>query len=286
MPRTKKPKISATGGRASGTKKIKHPVRPRKEINAEEPKKEPVYININEYQPDLAAKTRKLWLVVGIFAVILVCGWLIILRASLKNTTNQASWSQISQEIKNSLAKFDTAIKNRAQIQPLSADDMAVIKDDLEERIKSNPDSSNWPTHELNVLGLSVQYPDNWQKVSEGKGEAVLVDFSATSSLEKYGRLAITLNSNSKKYNLNTWLAKNKINLNGYVAEKPLFIFTSTTPESSIYSNNSTSTLDRIIYLDFPANKIVAEVRATARGDNSYYQPLLDEIVRTIKILK
>ena len=276
MPRTKKSKI----------KKGRRPVGPRKEITAEELKPEPTYININEYQEDLATKNRKLWLIVGIFSIILVCGLLIILRANLKNMANQASWSQIIQEISNSLSKFDTEIKNRMQTKPISADDLSVIKNDLEKRIESNPDSSDWPTHELNSLGLSIQYPDNWQIINESKTEAVLADFSATSSLDKYGRLAIVINSNSQKYNLNTWLIKNKVNLKGYVAEKQLFIFTSTTLESLIYSNNSTNTLDRLVYLDFPASKTVVEIKATARGDNSYYQPLIDEIVRTIKIIK
>lgn len=266
-------------------KKTKRQARPIKKNIAAEPLATPEYISINEHQAELDAKNKKLWLIVGIFAILLVCGWLIILRAGLRTATDQAGFSQISQEISDTLAKFDTEIKNRAKPQPINVDDLTAIKDNLEQQIKSNPDSSSWPTHELDKIALTVQYPDDWKNTAETKTAITLTD-SATFTAAKYGRITINARSNAKKYNLTTWLTKNKIDLTGYIAEKPLFVSASNTPEGLIYNHNSSTTLDQMIYIDSASTKTVLEVITEAKGDLSYYKPLIEEIIRTIKIIR
>src|SRR3989339_1756915 len=70
-------------------------------------KSEPAYININEHQAEIAAKSRLLWLIVAVFSVILAIFWLVLLRINIQKETADIGFSQIGEQIKDSLARFD-----------------------------------------------------------------------------------------------------------------------------------------------------------------------------------
>ena len=252
------------------------------------------YININEHQVEIVAKNKILWLVVGAFTVILVAFWLVMLRYNIEKQTKDINFSQIGSQISASLDKFDTEIKNRADAKNISADDLAAIRANLEEQIKSNPDSGAWPTHEFSdvfsAFNLSLQYPENWSN-AKGIDFVILYDTKSVTSTNSYGsgKISFTKWSNAKKYDLKTWLEKTNNAIDaGYSLENPIFSNASGTPENIVFNSASTSDkiLDKIIFINSASNKSVLEIKIDATGDVKYYKPLTEEIIRTIKIIK
>jgi len=251
-------------------------------------KNEPAYININENQSELSSKNRLLWIIVAIFGLALAIFWLFTLRINIKKETDDIGFSQIAGQISDSLARFDTEIKNRSLPEPINAEDLAAIKDNLEAQIKSNPDSSAWPTHELTLLEISIQYPSDWSATLDDR-QAVLTDFqpsaSTVSNQINFGRITINELANSAKLDLASWQKKNQPDLDGYIPDQPLFAAASGSPESLTYQSNKATGLDRLIYLNNPSGKKVYEIKIEANGDFDYYRPLAEAIVKTIKIL-
>lgn len=248
----------------------------------------PAYITINEQDADSLAKNRTMWIVVGIFSVILAIFWLIILKINIQKATADIGFSQIGDQIAASLARFDTEIKNRSDAKIISAEDLAAIKTGVEQQIKSNPDSNLWPTHELTSLKIAIQYPDNWGK-SESNRIITLTDANQNSSSSvEFGKIIISSKANAKKYDLATWLKKNSIVNDGYRAEQTLFPTASSSMESLVYNSTvaGPDQLKKIIYLNSTSSQTVWEIAITATGDLEFYRPLTEEIVRTIKIIK
>lgn len=253
-------------------------------------KSEPAYININERSVELAAKNRLLWIIVAIFSIVLAIFWLFVLRASIAKETENIDLSRIGEQISASLARFDTEIKNRAMPKEITSEDMAAIKNVIEEQIKSNPDSSAWPTHELEALKISIQYPSDWSSAANIK-TAVISDQKSTgaaSETGKSGKITITAKSNARKLSLADWQKANNISFDGLTAERPIFAISTSSIESMIYQSSSmeANLIKYSAYLNSLDNKTVYEITVEGRGDNAYYRPLTEEIIRTIKILK
>lgn len=251
-------------------------------------KSEPAYININERSAELAAKNRLLWTVVAVFSIILAIFWLIVLRANIAKETDKIGLSQIGEQISASLARFDTEIKDRAVPKEITSEDMAAIKNVIEEQIKSNPDSSTWPTHEFTNVRISIQYPTNWNN-AQVINELILSDAISTATTSiNYGKISIISKSNPNKYDIAAWLKAKNITNKDYAVEHQLFLPASSSTESLIFNSTSfdSNKLDKIIYINSVANKLIWEIKITAAGDLKYYEPLIMEIIRTIKILK
>lgn len=253
-------------------------------------KSEPAYININEHSAEMASKNRLLWTAVAIFSVILAVFWLFILRANIARETNSIGLNQIGEQITASLARFDTEIKNRETPQEIKSEDLAAIKNGLEEQIKSNPDSSAWPTHELTTLGISLQYPDSWKNTIKGKLATITdqIDSSSVSETDKSGKITITAKSNTKKLSLADWQKTNNTSIAGLTAQRPIFAVSTSSVESMIYQSSSiiANQIEYWAYLNLLNNGTVYEIKVEGRGDNSYYRPLTEEIIRTIRIIK
>lgn len=282
--------VSKTKKRPTATKRRSSRQKPEEIIAAPINKPEPAYINIHENSGEQASKMRLLWITVAIFSVILAIFWLFILKTNIARETTNIGLDQVGKQITNSLARFDTEIKDRAIPKDISSEDLAAIKNDLEIQIKNNPDSSTWPTHELTNTKLSIQFPSNWS-LATGTKSLIISDQLATTSNStdnKIGKITINPRSNSKKLSLADWQKVNNISVEGLAPERPIFTIGTSSPESLIYQSSAV-TVNEIkyhAYINSLTNKTVYEIIVEAKGDNSYYRPLTEEIIRTIKILK
>lgn len=263
-------------------KTIKKNLKPKVEANFNQPKD---YINIYDGKDELSNKTKKLWLIVFIFSFFLISGWLLVLKTSLNEQAKKINFTQLSDEISQSLTKFDTEIKNRDQkIIELNADDIDTIKKEIENRLKNNPDSSNWLEYKLINDQITIKYPENWYQSKETAVSVVINDRQSTSTPLNSGQIEITIKNNQQNYALTDWLIKNKINPIGYQRENPIFKFNSSSSVISFSAlSQTTSTLDKIYYFKPEKIKKIYEIKALASGDISYYSPLINEIINTIK---
>lgn len=252
-------------------------------------KPEPTYININRHQAELAAKNKLLWIIVAVFIVILSVFWLLLLRLNIQKATADAGFSQIGQQIRDSLARFDTEIKNRSAAKAISADDLAAIRTNLEEQIKRNPDSSLWPTRELPHLGISLQTPNDW-KVSGGIiSRGLPDDFDPRSDSISPNAAIINIQRlrNDKALPLRNWLEVSGAYQSNQTADLKSFNTATSTIEGLIIFSSSTATaLHKTIYLGYPKGKAIWEFTIDADGDIALYEPIAEEIIRTIKIIK
>ncbi|MFA6526455.1 MAG: hypothetical protein WCT26_03550 [Candidatus Buchananbacteria bacterium] len=250
-------------------------------------KSEPAYININEHSAEIAAKSRTLWTIVAIFSIILAIFWIIMLRININKQTSDIGFNQIGQQITDSLARFDTEIKDRSASKPITAEDMAAIKNGLEDSIKSNPDSSLWPTHEFPSLKISLQYPNDWNFSSVIDGIMIRNIASSTNPDNNYGKIFVGKENNTGKQTLSAWAEKNKPMFEGYREDKSIFINNSFSDTLKLINNSSsTNSSSEIVLINSTTTKAVYIFQLSAKGDLNYYHPLMEEIIRTIKMIK
>lgn len=261
------------------------PKSPKPKVDKEKiiPNDSPRYIDINEDQGDSRNKNRKLWLIVIVFSAVLIVVWLAVLKITVAEEAKKIGFNQISEEINGLLAGFDKTIKtNQTTAIDINADDIEKIKNDLEQQLKNNPDSSLWPNHQISDLKISLSYPEDWQKTETGK--IITLTDQASSTGNGYGKITISAQDNKSGYDLNAWLAKTKTDLAGYELMNSVFKFSSSTDLLVFAATESPAAeLQRLYYLNSPANKKVYELKAEALGDLDYYSPLINEIISTIR---
>jgi hypothetical protein len=116
------------------------------------------------------------------------------------------------------------------------------------------------------------------------EGQLVLEE-NNTSTTSTTAKITIAVISNTKNYGLGTWLTKNSVGFKDYYVEKPLFSFSTGTPQSLVLTKNNATTgqLERIILINSQATGKIWSCRISARGDIEYYLPLTEEIIRSIK---
>lgn len=239
------------------------------------------FININEYDSELAKKNRRLLIIVVILSTILLVGWLIILKINVQQQSYDLGFDSLKNEINASLAKFDTQIADSKKNNSLVTTDVLQIKKDLEEQIKNNPDSTLWDNYELTKIGLSVKYPSNWQIVDEQVGAYTISDKSPSTT--DFGQLTIASLNNSGSLTLEKWLEKNE-DLQGYESENLIFRSATSTQDYVIYTNQKTETnqLNKLYY--FVSGKKIVRVKLESVGLSDFYLPLTQAIIQTIKI--
>jgi hypothetical protein len=278
-----------TNNKASRSAKKREPkeVEPKiKKIDKSTPSALPLnpekrYININEYDSELATSNKRLWFVVIFLSVMLFLGWLLIIKSNIQKQASGLGFDNLKQEINTALAKFDTQIATSKANSPLTAVDVTAIKNDLEEQIKNNPDASLWPNHEFTQSGLSLNFPSNWKVMSEAKDSLAITD--KTTSTSDYTNLSILVQNNANSLSLEKWLARNE-DLDGYKKETQTFIFTSNTPEIISYSKSNVENNQSEQMYFISSNKKIIKVNVNSFGVVDYYLSLTKKIIQTIKI--
>jgi len=244
------------------------------------------YIDINEHATEINTKNQLLMVIAGVAAIILVAGWLFALQMNLKKGGNPLDLNQFYEQLSSSIGKFDTAMGETSSTQPLNPADLQAVETNVEQQIKNNSSSTAWSLHYLSTINLSLRYPDTWQQKLAGK-TVILSDYDLGSATPtNFGRISLTVKTNASHLNLKDWLAKNKIDLTGLMQQQPLFVFSTTSAEALIYTANATSGSPIVerYYLNANGNKAVYEITVDAAGDANYYQPLIENILKTITL--
>lgn len=240
-----------------------------------------VRLAFRETSEELQKKQRFLWLSVAIFTILLLICWISILRFNIKKEFNTIDFDQLSKQIKENLDKFDTEIKNRNKPQEINLNELESIASDIENKIRDDFDSSLWPDYDFAELGLAIRYPDNWKKISDaGK---LLISDQASTSQELHGKISIALKSSN--LTLDNWIKINPLP-EYYQKEKTVFIFSSTTPTSyswiKIPKDAESQISEKIYYIKIDSK--IIEINAEYPKDNEYYQKIIEEIIKTIKL--
>lgn len=251
--------------------------KPKKKVEKSltpEPATEKLYVNIKEFEPELMTKTRKLKIIVGVFSVLLIAVWLVILRHNINAQSGSVNFSLLKDEINESLMKFDNEIVNRKTNEEIVINDIDQLKNKLEnETVKTS--SALWPTRQFTNLGLSLQYPEDWQSEEEDK-QLTLKEANQEASL------SIELVDNKNNLEIETWLEETNFNLSDYEPVTEIFKFSTATPQTLTYIKKTTTGTEELLYL-IKQEGIILTLKALLNSENSDYKLLIEEIIKTIK---
>ena len=164
---------------------------PKKEIvtnNQNLPSLEKKFININDQDLVIKSKSRLTWLIVGLMMIIIVSFWFWSLKINMKNNTSDTGdLSKVTTEIDNIVSEFKKMVGNSKNIIDQSTTQMTreqeieKIKNEVLAQIQINADSANWPKHTSDLLGLTINYPTNWDK-QEKKDLLILSNYNLKST--------------------------------------------------------------------------------------------------------
>lgn len=237
------------------------------------------YVSIKELDPQISTKKTILWTSVIILSLAVISIWFILLKAQIEKKGKNLEFLSLINEVSESIKTFDKKLKNESLATiPKNINE---LKNEVLEELKQSVDSSLWPTKQLDQLELSLQLPIEWT-IDLKNNEAVLMASSSSSTIK------ISLIKNLKLLSLPSWIEKNKPTiLDGYSLKEPIFKFTESNQESLYYTNNqSTTTIDFIYLINSTSTKTIYTIMANSENSTEKNRKIIEEIIKTIKILK
>lgn len=254
-------------------------------INHEElflPEKQ--FINVYEQDPIIASKSRLTWLIIGIIMLVIISFWFWTLKISTQNTaSDESDLNKITAEIDNMIKEFQGVVTESKEVinestgQLDRAKEIEQIKNDVLSQIQINADSTNWPIHTSNLLGLSLKYPTNWFK-QEKKDLLTLAsyDLNSTTTPALFAKIVITkFTSNTKT----TDLIKDQTNYSR--SSEDLFI--DLWPTEKFIANNPVNS-DLAYILITRSSKYIYKLDVYADNQN-IFAASINKILSTIDLL-
>jgi hypothetical protein len=241
------------------------------------------YVSIREYDPELATKTRILWASVTALSLVVVFAWFGMLRMRIQQERGQLQFFSLINQISDSVKEFDKQISNSSVA--IKEGDLNQIKDEVIQQLQKSPNSELWPTRQIDALGISLQSPEDWIIKTQESSAVLSLASSSPSSTTK---INIELNDNAKKYSLPVWVEKASPEfLNGYVIDEPIFKFNETASDVLMYMKTSQDLeLDTIYLLNSTSTKKIYSIKISAEKISDTDKKIIEEIVKTIKIIK
>ncbi|OQA36699.1 MAG: hypothetical protein BWY53_00434 [Parcubacteria group bacterium ADurb.Bin326] len=237
------------------------------------------YVSIKEIDPQTSTKKTILWTSVTALSLILVSAWFVLLRMQVEKSNEGLEFLSLVNQISESVRNFDDQLKdNSLAIIP---EDINKLKEGIIEELKQSVDSSLWPTKQLDQLKLSIQLPTEWT-ANLKNNEAALTASSSSSTI------GISLAKNTGSLPLTSWIEKNNPEiLSGYLLKEPIFKFTEQSGEALYYTNEqATTTIDFIYLINSTSTKSVYLIKAFSPEPTEKEKRTIEEIIKTVKILK
>lgn len=251
----------------------------RKVVEEDSSVAEKKYVSIKEVDPQTSTKRTILWTSVTALSLIIVSVWFVLLKAQVEKDNKNLEFLSLVNQISESVKNFDKELEdNSLSIIP---EDINKLKEEVLEELKQSVDSSLWPTKQLDQLKLSLQLPAEWT-ANLKNNEATLTASSSSSTI------GISLAKNSSALPLSSWIEKNKPEaIRGYLPKEPIFKFTEQNGESLYYTNDQvTTTVDFVYLINSTSTKSVYLIKAFSQEPTEKERKTIEEIIKTIKILK
>lgn len=237
------------------------------------------YVSIKEVDPQTSTKKTVLWVSVAALSLIVFSVWFALFRIQIEKNNEGLEFLSLVNQISESVRNFDDQLKdNSLTIIP---EDIDKLKEGVLEELKQSIDSSLWPTKQLDELKLSLQLPTEWT-ANLKNNEATLTASSSSSTIE------ISLAKNASALSLTSWIEKNNPEaINGYLLKEPIFKFTEQSGEALYYTNEqATTTIDFVYLINSTSTKSVYLIKASSPEPTEKEKKTIEEIIKTIKILK
>ena len=292
MPVVKKPKKVSSRQKTASAKSSAG-----QQNETEETKK---FIAINEYDPDMEFKGQMVWVIVGILTIILLGFWFWSMKKNLEQTSlKRQEQIGISQTISNAVNQIKDNFSQAKEILTEADKKLAekyeleIIKQEVLEKIQQSIDQTDWPTHQSDVLGLSVQYPTDWQKEEIGNLLELTVETgnlatTTTSTLSKIvTKITISRVDDNQETDLSEWITTNNffnrvLDLDQY---EPMTTDTLIDNQPLLkYVKASDQDINWLIITK--SEERVYEIAISSNGGQGFYEPIIEKILSTIKFTK
>lgn len=234
------------------------------------------FINVYEQDPVVQAKSRLVWLIVGVIMLAIILFWFWSLKQSIEKNKNESpDLNKITSEIDNIVSEFKKMVGNsqniiqQNNINTNREDELEKIKNDVLLQIQVNSDSTNWPEHSSKLLNISLKYPTNWFK-EETKDSITITSYSsATTTPELFTK--ITINQITKQAEDENYQKSNEE------------IFIDLVPAEKYNSNNQTA--DILSYLLFINNDKNIYKIDIYTNNKTVFETTINKILSTIDLL-
>ncbi|MFA6918808.1 MAG: hypothetical protein WC244_01680 [Patescibacteria group bacterium] len=177
------------------------------------------YINIYERNTEADKKVKLLWLITIPVTIILIIFWFWLLKQNMASK-NQAS---VVSDLRDEITRTMGEIKNNIELNKISdtntvnsTSSLDEIKDKIVEQLQKNLDPATWPSHDSEILAVSIKYPPEWSQNEQKESITVSApsltnsaSTSATSTDSTYSRVLINRKTVSAGVKLDTWIKKN-----------------------------------------------------------------------------
>ncbi|MEK7653148.1 MAG: hypothetical protein AAB358_01545 [Patescibacteria group bacterium] len=247
------------------------------------------FIPVNDFDPRLQTKQRLVWLIAGGIGLMIVIFWFWTLRQNVSPREGTDNLDKLGQEVESTIGDlkniFDSAknMANQSGLTEQQALDQA--KMEVLQQIKVNIDSAKWPIHTSKVLGLSLQYPQNWTK-KETKGIITLSSYESPENVpEVLAQVIISKMENPDGLAINDWLSQNTDAIQDYLPSEEKNIFVGGV-EAAKYEQSGIGANDISYFLYVEHEKNIFEIKIYSRNGKNLYEPLLEQVVKTIKFIK
>ncbi len=231
------------------------------------------YIAINEPDPELQKKYRLVVAIVALAAIFLVISWFFSLRYNVGAAVSGFRGGQIKERINNLLGQS----KNDAVSKTINQKDLDIIRQEIVKKINSNINSSTWPVHQSEILGLQVRYPNNWNK-QEITDTLILSSYPLSATAPSvFGQVKIKKVFEPKNSLTDYLTAEQK---NNYQIDSSLAQL-SGWPAIKYAKRNTGADISWIVIIG-QGNKIF-EIELYSQNGQGLYEKLFTEILATIK---
>ncbi|MFA4872011.1 MAG: hypothetical protein WC610_03065 [Patescibacteria group bacterium] len=247
------------------------------------------YVAINENNPAVEAKIKIIWLVVIVLSIGLLTFWFWTLKNNLSQPLNDKGLAELSRGIESTIADIAANLKdtkkniNEQQKELMGGQELEKIKEEVLKQIQLNLDSSSWPQHTSANLGLSLQYPADWQKYENNKSLNLKILKATSTKTNLAGQITITKTANPKNIPLIKWLEAKKDELKNYSTDDKIFYLDGQSALKYILKNSGRN-LDWLVFIGF--NKNIYQISAAINEGGGLYEPMIDRILSTIKFVR
>jgi hypothetical protein len=259
----------------------------KKTVNKKKQVPEKQYINIYERDPIIETKSKLSWIIAGVLMILIISFWFWSMNLNIsKSEIETEDQTSIASEINKSIEELKSIIGNTKDIIDYASSEITEqqeiekIKNNVLQQIEVNLESDNWPQHLSEPLGVSFNYPGNWDKF-ENKEEVFIASYNLESTSTQEVYTEITIHKIENKNNIA--LEDLGFDFEQYKeTDEEIFIdlVPATKYKSNIVENKNIS---YIIITEI--DEIIYKIKVYSKNGENIFEPIINKILSTIDLL-
>lgn len=237
---------------------------------APRPAEEKRFVDLNETTTIEATRVKLLYLIVGVFAVVLIGVWINNLRLSFKGQTDALGLGRLTDNLTAEFNKYNPA-STTPNAQPVI--NLTAINQSVEGDIATQA-SADWLEKNYPALGISLKYPAAW--IGAAANDKITITSMGANGATT--TLLVEQLNNQKKLPLEQWLSDNKKAISGFQLAAKL-------DNGLKYAATTSAEFNALYFLQASSTRII-KVSARAGDNTAALKTIIERIINTINFTK